>query len=200
MYGRFANRLTWEEIIRLYRLTIQAPPHNLPVETSRFVELFNHYSGGESLRGTSLIDRMLPLDECRADVPGDPTGAGPPGEVATSSPAGPRSYRSQTTAPLTRCECEVQGGRSAGGQLQGIAGHYRGPDRAGWRSGETMTSPIGASTNAKAALARFERISKVRSEACRLADSGPQTGSIRLWYMVLSFVRSKRCALDRRFR
>jgi hypothetical protein len=27
--GRFTNRLTWEEIVRLYRLTIQAP-HNLP--------------------------------------------------------------------------------------------------------------------------------------------------------------------------
>jgi putative SOS response-associated peptidase YedK len=30
MCGRFTNRLTWEEIVRLYRLTIQAPPHNLP--------------------------------------------------------------------------------------------------------------------------------------------------------------------------
>jgi putative SOS response-associated peptidase YedK len=26
----FTNRLTWEEIVRLYRLTIKAPPHNLP--------------------------------------------------------------------------------------------------------------------------------------------------------------------------
>jgi hypothetical protein len=24
------NRLTWDEIVRLYRLTIKAPPHNLP--------------------------------------------------------------------------------------------------------------------------------------------------------------------------
>ncbi len=30
MYQRFTNRLTWEEIVRLYRLTIHAPPHNLP--------------------------------------------------------------------------------------------------------------------------------------------------------------------------
>jgi putative SOS response-associated peptidase YedK len=30
MCGRFTNRLTWEEILRLYRLTIKAPPHNLP--------------------------------------------------------------------------------------------------------------------------------------------------------------------------
>jgi hypothetical protein len=30
MCGRFTNRLTWDEIVRLYRLTIQAPPHNLP--------------------------------------------------------------------------------------------------------------------------------------------------------------------------
>jgi putative SOS response-associated peptidase YedK len=30
MCGRFTNRLTWEEIVRLYRLAIQAPPHNLP--------------------------------------------------------------------------------------------------------------------------------------------------------------------------
>jgi hypothetical protein len=30
MCGRFTNRLTWEEIVRLYRLTVQAPPHNLP--------------------------------------------------------------------------------------------------------------------------------------------------------------------------
>ena len=30
MCGRFTNRLTWEEIVRLYRLAIQAPPYNLP--------------------------------------------------------------------------------------------------------------------------------------------------------------------------
>jgi putative SOS response-associated peptidase YedK len=30
MCGRFTNRLTWEEIMRLYRLTIKTPPHNLP--------------------------------------------------------------------------------------------------------------------------------------------------------------------------
>jgi putative SOS response-associated peptidase YedK len=30
MCGRFTNRLTWEEIVRLYRLTIKAPPHNMP--------------------------------------------------------------------------------------------------------------------------------------------------------------------------
>jgi len=30
MCGRSTNRLTWDEIVRLYRLTIKAPPHNLP--------------------------------------------------------------------------------------------------------------------------------------------------------------------------
>jgi putative SOS response-associated peptidase YedK len=30
MCGRFTNRLTGDEIVRLYRLTIKAPPHNLP--------------------------------------------------------------------------------------------------------------------------------------------------------------------------
>ena len=30
MCGRFTNRLTWDEIVRLYRLTMKAPPHNLP--------------------------------------------------------------------------------------------------------------------------------------------------------------------------
>ena len=29
MCGRFTNKLTWDEIVRLYRLTIKAPPHNL---------------------------------------------------------------------------------------------------------------------------------------------------------------------------
>jgi putative SOS response-associated peptidase YedK len=28
--GRFTNRLTWEEIVRLYRPSTQLPPHNLP--------------------------------------------------------------------------------------------------------------------------------------------------------------------------
>jgi hypothetical protein len=37
------------------------------VETLRFVELCNYYSGDESLRGMRLIDRMLPLDEWQAD-------------------------------------------------------------------------------------------------------------------------------------
>jgi SOS response associated peptidase (SRAP) len=30
MCGRFTNRLTWDEIVRLYRLTMKASPHNLP--------------------------------------------------------------------------------------------------------------------------------------------------------------------------
>jgi putative SOS response-associated peptidase YedK len=30
MCGRFTNKLTWDEILRLYRLTMTAPPHNLP--------------------------------------------------------------------------------------------------------------------------------------------------------------------------
>jgi putative SOS response-associated peptidase YedK len=30
MCGRFTNKLTWEELVRLYRLTINVPPHNLP--------------------------------------------------------------------------------------------------------------------------------------------------------------------------
>ena len=30
MCGRFTNKLTWDEIVRLYRVTMQAPPHNLP--------------------------------------------------------------------------------------------------------------------------------------------------------------------------
>ena len=29
MCGRFTNKLTWEEIVALYRLSPQAPPHNL---------------------------------------------------------------------------------------------------------------------------------------------------------------------------
>jgi len=42
--------------------------HNLgKVETLRFVELCNYYSGDESLRGMRLIDRMLPLDEWQPD-------------------------------------------------------------------------------------------------------------------------------------
>jgi hypothetical protein len=30
MCGRFTNKLTWDEIVRLYRLTMKVPPHNLP--------------------------------------------------------------------------------------------------------------------------------------------------------------------------
>ena len=30
MCGRFTNNLTWDEIVRLYRLRMKAPPHNLP--------------------------------------------------------------------------------------------------------------------------------------------------------------------------
>ena len=30
MCGRFMNKLTWDEIVRLYRLTMNSPPHNLP--------------------------------------------------------------------------------------------------------------------------------------------------------------------------
>jgi putative SOS response-associated peptidase YedK len=29
MCGRFTNKLTWTEIVALYRLALQAPPHNL---------------------------------------------------------------------------------------------------------------------------------------------------------------------------
>ena len=29
MCGRYTNKLTWAEIVRLYRLTLDAPPHNL---------------------------------------------------------------------------------------------------------------------------------------------------------------------------
>jgi putative SOS response-associated peptidase YedK len=29
MCGRFTNKLTWDDIVRLYRLTLNAPPHNL---------------------------------------------------------------------------------------------------------------------------------------------------------------------------
>jgi hypothetical protein len=32
---RFTNRLTWDEIVRLYRLTMKAPPHNLPPRYAR---------------------------------------------------------------------------------------------------------------------------------------------------------------------
>jgi hypothetical protein len=37
------------------------------VETLRFVELCSFYSADESLRGWSLIDRILPLDEWQPD-------------------------------------------------------------------------------------------------------------------------------------
>jgi hypothetical protein len=37
------------------------------VETLRFVDLCNYYSGDESLLGMRLIDRMLPLDEWHPD-------------------------------------------------------------------------------------------------------------------------------------
>ena len=30
MCGRFTNKLTWDEIVQLYRLTMKVPPHNLP--------------------------------------------------------------------------------------------------------------------------------------------------------------------------
>jgi hypothetical protein len=30
MCGRFTNKLTWAEIVALYRLTMERPPHNLP--------------------------------------------------------------------------------------------------------------------------------------------------------------------------
>jgi len=30
MCGRFTNKLTWDEIVRLCRLTLKVPPHNLP--------------------------------------------------------------------------------------------------------------------------------------------------------------------------
>ena len=30
MCGRFTNKLTWDEIVRLYRLSMKVPPHNLP--------------------------------------------------------------------------------------------------------------------------------------------------------------------------
>jgi hypothetical protein len=29
MCGRFTNKMTWEEIVRLYRLTMDRPPHNM---------------------------------------------------------------------------------------------------------------------------------------------------------------------------
>jgi putative SOS response-associated peptidase YedK len=30
MCGRFTNKMTWAEIVALYRLAMAAPPHNLP--------------------------------------------------------------------------------------------------------------------------------------------------------------------------
>jgi putative SOS response-associated peptidase YedK len=30
MCGRFTNQLTWAEIVALYRLALDGPPHNLP--------------------------------------------------------------------------------------------------------------------------------------------------------------------------
>ena len=30
MCGRFTNKLTWAEIVALYKLALPAPPHNMP--------------------------------------------------------------------------------------------------------------------------------------------------------------------------
>ena len=78
MCGRFTNKLTWEDIVRLYRLTLDAPPHNLrprynvcPTDTidtvvvelvARFLALFfvrsatSTFCGFLAYRGTSLAD------------------------------------------------------------------------------------------------------------------------------------------------
>ena len=66
MCGRFTNRLTWEEIVRLYRLTIKAPPHNLPP----------HYNicptdpadvQASSLGGSALVEAIEQITRaCRA--------------------------------------------------------------------------------------------------------------------------------------
>ena len=34
MCGSLTNEVTWEEIVRLYRLTVDAPPHNASFQLS----------------------------------------------------------------------------------------------------------------------------------------------------------------------